>query len=94
MKINDAVSQKLLKICSNSTITANNWMYMGLSEWTLTPYSSNSNNVFNVNYLGHFLNSRTNAHFGFAARPVFYLESNVELSGGSGTSSDPYRLAV
>ena len=85
---------KTLSSYSSSTITANNWMYMGLSEWTLTPYSSNSNNVFNVNYLGHFLNSRTNAHFGFAARPVFYLESNVELSGGSGTSSDPYRLAV
>ena len=85
---------KTLSSYSSSTITANNWMYMGLSEWTLTPYSSSSNNVFNVNHLGHFLNARTSANFGFAARPVFYLESNVKLSGGSGTSSDPYRLAV
>ena len=76
----------------NSTITANNWMYMGLYEWTITPYSSSSASVFyvyNSGYLGDY-----SAHLGYAARPVFYLESNVALQGGSGTSSDPYRLAV
>ena len=76
----------------NSTITANNWLYMGLYEWTITPYSSNGSSVFFVNYYG-YLNSYS-ANFGYAARPVFYLESNVALQGGSGTSSDPYRLAV
>ena len=76
----------------NSTITSNNWLYMGLYEWTITPYSSYSNSVFHVDVYG-FLSS-PNANGGYAARPVFYLESNVELSGGSGTSSDPYTLAV
>ena len=77
---------------NNSTITSNNWMYMGLIEWTITPNSSLSRRVFacvlrgylNVNYASN----------GYAARPVFYLKSNVQLEGGSGTSSDPYRLAV
>ena len=77
---------------NNSTITANNWMYMGLIEWTITPRSSYSNRVFFVSYYG-FL-SADNAYFGYSARPVFYLESNVALQGGRGTSSDPYRLAV
>ena len=77
---------------NNSTITANNWLYMGLSEWTITPYSSNSYYVFYVYNSGYLDNS--NADFGYAARPVFYLKSNVALQGGSGTSSDPYRLAV
>ena len=77
---------------NNSTITSNNWMFMGLVEWTITPYSSGSNRVFSVNYNGRLSNS--NAYFGYAARPVFYLESNVQLEGGSGTSSDPYTLAV
>ena len=77
----------------NSTIPANNWMYMGLTEWTITPDSSDSYNVFYVSYFGGGLSS-SNAYVGYAARPVFYLESNVQLEGGSGTSSDPYRLAV
>ena len=76
----------------NSTITANNWLYMGLYEWTITPDSSGSGSVFSVNNYGYL--SFNNASIGYAARPVFYLESNVELSGGTGTSSDPYRLAV
>ena len=77
----------------NSTITSNNWMYMGLYEWTITPTSSYSDAVFYVDNNG-YLNSNGDASRGRSARPVFYLESNVELSGGSGTSSDPYRLAV
>ena len=76
----------------NSTITANNWLYMGLYEWTITPNSSRSSSVFYVGSSGYLGNS--SANFGCAARPVFYLGSNVSLQGGSGTSSDPYRLAV
>ena len=77
---------------NNSTITASNWLYMGLNEWTITPYSSNSVYVFRV-YRDGYLSSNF-ANSGISARPVFYLESNVALQGGSGTSSDPYRLAV
>ncbi len=77
---------------NNSTITSNNWMYMGLFEWTITPISVSSNLVFYVTGSGNLPGS--NAHNVYAARPVFYLESNVELNGGSGTLSDPYTLAV
>ena len=77
---------------NNSTITANNWLYMGLYEWTITPNSSSSILVFVVHYNGYL--SSGYAYLRFAARPVFYLESNVSLQGGSGTLSDPYRLAV
>ena len=77
---------------NNSTITANNWMYLGVYEWTLTPDSSYSSVVFRVLNYGYL--SSINAYNGYAARPVFYLKSNVALQGGNGTSSDPYRLAV
>ena len=70
----------------------NNWMYMGLIEWTITPYSSYSYYVFRLYLNGNL--SNINAYSGYSARPVFYLKSSVELSGGIGTSSDPYRLAV
>ena len=77
---------------NNSTITASNWLYMGLHEWPITPYSSIPNGVFCVSSSGNlYYNS---ANYGNSARPVFYLKSNVALQGGSGTSSDPYRLAV
>ena len=77
---------------NSSTITANNWLYMGLYEWTITPRSSTSNHVFVVDRNGYLgINGASN---GNSARPVFYLESNVALQGGNGTSSDPYRLAV
>ncbi|HIS11630.1 MAG TPA: hypothetical protein IAB40_00805 [Candidatus Onthocola stercoravium] len=75
---------------SNSTTTSNNWMYMGVSEWTITPRSSYSYTVFIVNSYGYLYNF--NAYYGYAARPVFYLESNVQLEGGTGISSDPYRI--
>ena len=76
----------------SSTIKSNNWLYMGLYEWTITPYSSDSYYVFYVNSYGYL--DYYNASFGFAARPVFYLKSNVALQGGNGTSNDPFILAV
>ena len=76
----------------SSTIKSNNWLYMGLYEWTITPHSSISNRVFYVDYYGYLSNNLAN--YGYAARPVFYLKSNVALQGGNGTSNDPFILAV
>ena len=83
---------RTLNYYDNSSITSNNWMYMGLSEWTITPISSSSANVFGLNNYG-FLTSY-NPYNGFSVRPVFYLNSNVEYNGGTGTESDPFTLVV
>ena len=77
---------------NNSTITASNWLYMGLYEWTITPDSSASPFVFHVRSNGYLFDSTASG--AISARPVFYLESNVALQGGSGTSSDPFTLVV
>ncbi len=76
----------------NDTNRNNNWMFMRLDELAITPRSSYSSGVFAVSSYGSLGSS--SADGGYAARPVFYLKSNVALQGGSGTSSDPYRLAV
>ena len=81
-----------LNFYNNSSITSNNWLYMGLYEWTITPYSSYSNNVFYL-YNSGFLDFY-NANRGYSVRPVFYLNSNVEYNGGTGTESDPFTLVV
>lgn len=75
----------------NSAVNSN-WMYMGLYEWTITPSSSSSHIVFYVHIVGVL--SATDALNGYAVRPVFYLNSNVEYAGGTGTESDPFTLVV
>ena len=77
---------------NSTSIRDNNWMYMGLYEWTISPYSSYSSYVFVVDSSG-FLGFN-NAYYGYSARPVFYLNSNVEYNGGTGTESDPFTLVV
>ena len=67
-----------------------NWLYFGSIEWTITPRSSRSDLVFHVKVYGSLNNS--SAHFGYAARPVFYLNSNVSYVSGDGTQGNPYRI--
>ena len=77
---------------NSTSIRDKNWMRMGLSEWTITPRSSSRYYVFNVDSGGNLGTSTANR--GYSARPVFYLKSNVEYNGGTGTESDPFTLVV
>ena len=69
-----------------------NWMYMGLFEWTMTPFSSYSSSVFYARHSGYLNGS--NANFGWGGRPVLYLKSSVLYAGGSGTKNLPITLVV
>ena len=77
---------------NSSSTKSVNWMYMGLNEWTITPISSDSGNVFtlggdgylNFNYAGN----------GYGGRPVLYLKASVAYAGGSGTKDSPITLVV
>ena len=77
---------------NGSSITSVNWMYMGLIEWTIAPYSSDSNYVFILNYDGSL--SSFSASYGFAVRPVLYLKASVAYAGGTGTKYSPITLVV
>ena len=68
-------------------ITNYNWMYMGAWEWTITPVSNNSNYAFNLLNGGNMNNYLVDTFRGI--RPVFFLNSSVTYSSGTGTSSDP-----
>ena len=76
----------------SSAITAVNWMYMGLNEWTITPYSSDSSNVYMCLYSGG-LHANLD-HHAEGARPVLYLKASVAYAGGSGTKDSPITLVV
>ena len=77
---------------NNATCAGQSWMYGQGYEWTITPYSSSSSIVFNVGSSGYLINSV--ARYGYAARPVLYLDSSVYVIDGTGTQSDPYIIGM
>ena len=72
-------------------VSGSDWLYNGLPEWTITPYSSSANSA-NEMYGSGSLNGNP-VDNSFAIRPVFYLKPDVEVASGSGTKSDPYYLS-
>ena len=79
----------------------NNWLHKGLSEYTITPpiyqYGSSSylevfciayGNVFQTCYVS------SGGASGHNFSPVVYLSSNVKITSGTGSESDPYVLSL
>ena len=60
--------------------------------WTLSPRSDHSVSVFYVDsngYVGYY-----SAYFtGYAVRPALYLSSEVQITGGDGSQSNPYEIS-
>ena len=78
---------------NRTSIRTINWMYMGFSEWTISPDSSTDiRTVFNLHTDGSMYYGSVND--GYGTRPVFYLKSSVLYAGGSGTKDSPITLAV
>ena len=77
---------------NKATCAGQSWLYGQGYEWTITPRSSGSPYVFSLNDNG-YLNS-TSAHYGYAARPVLYLDSSVYVIDGNGSISDPYIIGM
>ena len=76
---------------ANDTNRNNNWMFMGAYEWTISRYSVGTDRAFGVFDDGAVYDFSVGVDNG--VRPSFSLESSVVLSGGSGSSADPYRIA-
>ena len=74
-----------------STCRKSNWMFNSDYWWTLSPDSSISSRVFYVTSIGNILYDYVNKSD--AARPAITLSSEVQITGGTGTESDPYILS-
>ena len=74
----------------NNTNRNNNWMFMGLNEWTISRWSDYSNRAFYVYNTGFVGNNGVSATI--AVRPSFYLESSVTYVSGSGSKAEPLRI--
>ena len=67
-----------------------NWMYMGLSEWTISRVADDAFSVFGVGTTGRLGSDSTSSASG--VRPVFSLSSSVAYVEGDGTQSSPIRV--
>ena len=72
---------------NNTTATNNNWMYMGLYEWTISRNAGSSYFAFFVSIDGGVGSYDVNYDIG--VRASFNLESSVSYVSGSGSMSDP-----
>ena len=82
---------------SAATITAVNWMYMGLLEWTMTRNSASTSYINVLQITGYIWGNGgvmiSYARDAIALRQTFYLKSSVNYASGTGSKSDPYRLS-
>jgi hypothetical protein len=78
---------------SANCITTNNWLDKSANTWLLPQFSDDFILAFIVTSSG-FVNYDLVYDVEYAVRPVLSLSSNVKISGGSGTSSDPYQLSL
>ena len=74
-----------------SDYVENDWLLYRSHQWTITPHSGYSRSVFIVGSPGDV--GIDYAYFPYAVRPVLYLDSMVEITGGAGTSNNPYILS-
>ncbi len=72
--------------CGNTT-----WMDNSTDWWMLTPYFGSSNYIFIVHSDSNFDGYYTDNYN--AVRPVLYLSTEVQITGGDGSQSNPYILS-
>ena len=88
------LAKEILNWDSASDCYSNDYLYKsGYAQWTLTPSSSNSTDLFGVVQGGY-----VSSNFAIATpgvRPVAFLKSNISITNvGTGTSESPFQLKV
>ncbi len=71
-----------------------NWLYLGLYEWTITRRTDIQTSSFRIDYVGCIGEGYRNLNH--AVRPVMYLKTNVKKASNSGigTSDNPYQISL
>ena len=81
----------------NNNCKDTNWMYINnknMSYWILTPILGPTQEVYAISCnLGNVVNRNADDTYHMYARPAIYLSSEVQITGGTGTQNDPFRLS-
>ncbi len=74
-------------------VVEENWLFMGLYEWTISRVSNDNRTAFYIHNNGNVHNDYVNNYN--AVRPVFYIIEEVQIfEGADGTEDNPYRIAI
>ena len=68
-----------------------NWLHSSIGEWLLTPANTSTGVLLSYNK-SHFITTASN--LGENVRPVLYLNSELAIKSGDGTSNNPYKLSI
>ena len=79
---------------STSCKTTNNWLDKSQDTWFLSQYSGYSTYAFYMSSRGYVYGGDSVYINSYSIRPVLCLSSNAKISGGNGTSSDPYQFNI
>ena len=77
---------------SSASCGGQSWLSGKGYEWTLSPSSSGSSNVFYVLFSSYIRSYDANC--GFGHRPVLYLDSSVYKIDGDGSIGNPYIIGM
>ena len=95
LRTNSNSNCKTFSLYDNNSNTCRNttWMYYSnVTWWTLSPIFDYSSGVFSVGSDGNVYDYFAN-FTSIAVRPAITLSSEVQITGGIGTESDPYILS-
>ena len=80
---------------NRSSCKSKNWLYTNSNYWTISPTTTTGLSlpaVFAVVTAGYLSeNAVVNNN---AVRPTLYLSSDIKITGGTGTQSDPYEISL
>lgn len=85
----DSTCRNNLNKCDTNS-AANNWLFNGESQRTLTPYNGHANNVFRVTSTG--IVDYYGASSNLGVRPTLFLKSDIIFSCGTGEIENPYTI--
>ncbi len=74
--------------CKNS-----DYLFIGRNEWTQMPDTMYSNSAVYISTTGQLLSANSSVGSTYSVRPTLYLSSDVQITGGAGTESNPYTLS-
>lgn len=82
-----------------STCKSSNWMFSSTDTWwTLSRYSKYTPTIIGIDWYGiitqYVLQTSSGAKNYAKVRPVVTLSSEVNITGGTGTQSDPYTISM
>ena len=75
---------------SYSDCKNNDWLYNSM-QWTMSPRADRSYLVFDVSGTGSV--DSYGANYTIGVRPIVHLKSTINITGGTGSSTDPFILS-